>query len=449
MCANKMKARIFVMCAIFALFGCNKNNKYEDIFPERNYVDSSLANINVSAAQLTDMDGYFGSCLDDRCLQSNNKCNIDLSVKSQVCKPLWSDTKYQAGFALSVVIYGNELYYCDRAGCLICRDKNSGSVVFRRNLVNGKNVCKYCLSLDISTKFIILTSDCGDVVAFDVQKKDVAWQLHEDTVLRGGAAIVGNSVLVMRYDNTVVSYDIKNGKKMWAFDKLHSETAFANPGNFAVSGDRVICAYSSGECALLSVAHGDECWNEIVMALQAEAAIDLYGVLISKPVLYKSYAIVSNARGNTTAIDKNSGQVIWRNDVGIARNMCTCGDWIFAVDKNNNLVCMSIKSGKLKYRISVLDQMKNSIGLFAHNQKYMVQNYDKSDHFYLSNPIIVNGKIMIADGIGSLLFFDINTGYITNVINYTGVSNFIPINVFVESGVVYVVSNDARIYVIK
>ena len=56
---------------------------------------------------------------------------------------------------------------------------------------------------------------------------------------------------------------------------------------------------------------------------------------------------------------------------------------------------------------------------------------------------------MVAYGIGSLLFFNTNNGKLGNVVTYTSLTDFVPANVFIEDKTVYILSNDARLYVVK
>ena len=443
---NHMK--IYVVVLLTLLAGCGNRDKYQDVFVAENYIDPSLMTETVTVCNDVVLRNYNGFCFDGRYIIKNNTLDINLKQKKHERKAKLIYKLYKKNNVIALVIDNNNIYYCDKHNKLVCIDKNTYKKQWSLDILKTKEDCAVWLSSDFSRNTIIAVSDKGHIVNIDTQNKKVKWTKEIDVPLHGSAAIVDNKVIVYRGDNAISAYFINCGKHAWSFDKLSSDMIFSNSGNFDYSEKKLLCTYSTGECSLVNTDQGEEYWSNTVISRKAESAIDLYGVMTAKPIIHNNRAIVSNARGNTTAFDLETGLPIWTNNVGAQRNMCMCNKWVFAIDNENNLVCMSATTGKIKYKTNVHQELLKNTQLMQRNQKYYVQNSSQSD-IKLSNPLIVNGKIMVADGIGSLLFFNTNNGKLENVVTYTSLTDFVPVNVFIEDKTVYILSNDARLYVVK
>ena len=440
------RASCFVVMAF--VVGCGKKYDYVDLFPNKDYIDKSLLDISIEVPRSVSIDGYNGFCYDDRCCFVNNEVDIKFSEPHMTREVRWLRGSYEKSVLSDFVVSGGKMYYCDSLSNLLCINVFDGTVLWRRPIGNGNTRCRNWLTLSGKHDSLIVVSDYGRIVAFNLSNKAIPWVTESREVMNGGAAIVGDKVVVHRCDNATSAFDIKTGKHLWSINKLYENLSFAYSGNFAVSGDKLLCTYSSGECALLNVNYGDEYWSRLVMAMNAKAAIDLCGVMSAKPVLYKGYAIVSNSRGNMTAINEATGDILWRNNVGARRNICVCGDWIFAVDNDGYLVCVYLKTGAVRYRVNITEQLKKNLHVLGHNQRFFVKNCESGD-LNFSNPLIVGGKVMVADGIGSLILFDVNSGAITGSVTYDSVTKFVPINMFVANASIYIVSSDSRVHVVK
>jgi len=151
----------------------------------------------------------------------------------------------------------------------------------------------------------------GGVVALDLATGAIKWRTTTAIQVRGGPALVGDTVAVAQLDGTVVGLDADTGAVKWRRElglgmAAGAAAIFAPPATEA--GD--ILVGNQRQLAALSAAEGDLVWSvdPVPQGVDSQA---LSAIAISDGV---AFGVFNRVFGGVSAWDRATGAELWRFD---------------------------------------------------------------------------------------------------------------------------------------
>ena len=120
---------------------------------------------------------------------------------------------------------------------------------------------------------------------------------------------------------------------------------------------------------------------------------------------------VSHA-GRMVSIDISTGERVWTIDLSSTETPWLSGDWLFALTTNAELVCISKRSGKIRW--------VTQLQMYRNEEK-------KKNPIQWSGPIMISGQLLTVSSEGKALWVSPEEGQIIETDNISGSSYLPPI----------------------
>ena len=168
---------------------------------------------------------------------------------------------------------------------------------------------------------VLFESYDGTLFSLKAKSGEEVWRFTSDNYYSFSSppTIIGNTILVSDAGGRLYAVDANSGKSLWKFDANTPETVSSIHNGIllmwmdyiSAHGDTVYFASKDGYIYALSILSGDLKWK-----------YDTGSVLTVQPEIIGPYIFLGNKNGDTFAIQRKDGRVVWSQDG--AGNPVTC-----------------------------------------------------------------------------------------------------------------------------
>ncbi len=187
----------------------------------------------------------------------------------------------------------------------------------------------------------------GQVVALNASDGSVVWTTELDTPLRGAPTAGSGKVFVVSQKNQVFAVDQADGARAFEYDGIPEQSGLLAAASPAVSGDKVVIPYSSGEVMAFSISSGEPVWQNFVTRPSRSLAVAGLNDVSGSPVIDGNVVYATGVAGKTIAVGLADGNEVWSADIGSAHTPVVSGGSIFLVDIASRMVALDKATGEL------------------------------------------------------------------------------------------------------
>jgi outer membrane protein assembly factor BamB len=275
----------------------------------------------------------------------------------------------------------------------------------RRHVVLEKNVVpllrvslvpqkdnEFAGGLAIHGDVVYVSSNVGDVIAFDIRSRKEKWRASLMIPIQGAPVVASGKVIVMTIENQVIALDASSGRQIWRVSGKESRTVMSSFGSPAVDCDCVIFASTTGDSACVSLSNGLERWTDMVLSTNMSESGSAISHVSASPVVDCGMAFFVNAESSACANDVASGVRLWEARIGSLFPLIVLGNSVFSLTSQGSVVCLSKSDGSLKWRKDVLPLQKP--GVSAGWVGFLM----------------INSEIALFSSVGDIVFLDSKSG---------------------------------------
>lgn len=276
---------------------------------------------------------------------SHFKSNDEIKIK-WILKSRLADSNSE-GFIAKPITYKNIIYTI-----------SSDSVVFARNESNGKILWELPLNeeneeeifftggLAANSNNIYITTGLGNVISMEANSGKINWKKRFQMPISSAPLISSNKLFIIFDDNQTLAIDEKNGEEIWSHIGNLENVSIIGGVSPALSKSILYVTYSSGEIFALNSTNGSVLWYENL----AEGNIfsrNLISDIQSPAVIHKDLLLVSSYINKFVAIRLADGERLWEIDLSTLNPIVTSGNYIYLIDIENKLHCITLNDGKI------------------------------------------------------------------------------------------------------
>lgn len=201
--------------------------------------------------------------------------------------------------------------------------------------------------LAASVGTLYATNGYNELLALNSKTGGIYWRVPLTAPARSAPTVMGNQIYVLSLDNRLTAFNADDGKVLWDYQGYSETASLLGSASPAADSELVLAPLSSGELAALQVENGSTAWNNSLSStLQASGAATLPDI-VGLPIIDKDVVFATSYGGRFAAIDKRTGQVIWQQDIGAAKTPWICGNMLFFITSDAQLVAMGRDTGAL------------------------------------------------------------------------------------------------------
>lgn len=313
------------------------------------------------------------------------------------------------------VIQNNRIFVMDAKGKVSAFNFENGTLLWENMLTSKSGSFKDTKSrssgLAVDNNTLYATTGFGGIYAMDVVTGSPKWRKTLEAPIRIAPTITPSMILVQSVDNKLYALDKMTGNELWRFGVAHEDTVIAGGASpaFDVSNNIVVAGFSNGEIVVLNANIGTPLWSHMLTSNKQVLSTTEINTIGAYPIIEEDTIYAISNSNNMVALDIRTGDVIWKKEIGSMQNMLLAGDYLFAVSNKNILYAIDKITGDVVWSLDVQSHLSIE---------------DAEGEVYASQPIMINGNIMLAFSNGLIFRIDARNGLIVAKTNLsTDISN--------------------------
>lgn len=323
----------------------------------------------------------------------------------------------------SPIVYDGKVFTIDAEGIVSAFSTSGGSRLWRVSLApeNESGNEGYGGGLAANGGRIFVTTGFGIVVALNAGTGAVEWTRKIGVPLRSSPTAIDGKLFFVSTDSRLHCLSTADGVELWTHRGLPESASLLNNASPAVSADKVIVPYPSGEVVAYSVENGRPAW---VDSLSRSGGGSSLAALAdpARPVVDRGVVFAVGNAGRMIATAQNSGERLWTKKIRSTQMPWPAGDSVFVVDVNGVLVSLTRREGKVRW-LTELPQATQ-----------------------WSGPVLAGGRLWLISSDGVVVSVDPQTGTVNSQRDLDSQILIAPI---IASGRMYVLSDSARLFALN
>jgi outer membrane protein assembly factor BamB len=278
---------------------------------------------------------------------------------------------------------------------------------------------------------VFVTTPFAYVFALDAASGKKIWEAKVAGSMRAPPAVSDGRVFALTLDNELVSLAADDGRKLWSYAGESEGAGLLGQTTPAVLGNTVITTDSSGNVFALRTETGKLLWGENLAGTARSDAIATMADIRGRPVIDREMVLAVSNSGTLAAIDLRRGERVWDKSVGGTQGPWVAGDFVFVVDNDDQLMCLTRADGRVKW-VQTLPSFGDPV--------------NRKDPIYWSGPLLAGDRLVVSGSSGEALSVSPYTGEILSRIALPARSHLSPV---IAGGTIYFLSDDAELMALR
>lgn len=322
------------------------------------------------------------------------------------------------------VVAGDRVYVYTPDGAVTALSASSGGKVWRTSLRPEKERdAAPGGGVTVDGGRVFVATGYGQMAALSVADGSVIWQKDLITPARSAPTAGAGKVFVVSQKNEVFAVEQSDGTEAFSYDGIPEQAGLVAASSPAISGDKVVIPYTSGEVMAFSVSSGEPQWQEFVTRPMRTLAVSGLTDVSGSPVIDGNTVFATGVAGRTIAVDLATGNKRWERNIGSAYTPVVSSSSLFLVDLGNRMVALDKASGNTLWMTELPKPKKKKDETYAGpvlagNALYAVSNDGRlaqveatsgkllSDRTIASSaynsPIVAGGQMLIVSDTGEI-----------------------------------------------
>ena len=329
-----MKLRLFFATFILASCSSSSNNK---LLKDSIYIYESTNNIYESLSDKTyslNFDAKFDNDLSGNIQLDSFKPKKKLKIKIHK----------QAMFRSNIVASGNYVYFFDSKNTLykkaINNSRESVSLTIPTTDNSFSSLNKH---LTLNKNHLSVVIGNNTIYHIDTQSLTLLWQKELASIARSAVINDGRNIFVTTIDNVIYALDINNGNIKWKRELDSKQTSIYGSGNLTNYNQHLIFSSSLGETVALNKKNGKIIWNDKINLTNIHnSEYDMFDTE-AEPIIKNNKYYNWNYSGLIISYNLASGIRNWSLDLRPITNLWLIDDIIYTVAIDKNIVAIDQK----------------------------------------------------------------------------------------------------------
>lgn len=279
----------------------------------------------------------------------------------------------------------------------------------------------------VSDGRVYAVSGYGVATAVDAATGAEIWRAQGSAPFAGAPTVVGGRLFAVTNDSELFAIDARTGDVLWTHQAIAEPARILTASNAAVVGDIVYAPFPSGEIIALLAPNGRRLWVDALTRAGRLTSLSAINDVAGRPVAYDGAIYAASHSGVLAAIDQRSGARRWARGFASTQTPWVAGDALFAVSVDGELAAFDIATGRA-FWVTQLRRYRDE--------------EDREGRVAWAGPILVGGKLFLANSLGDAVTVNPQTGAVESEIEIGGPVYITPV---AADGVIYVLTDEGRL----
>ena len=278
---------------------------------------------------------------------------------------------------------------------------------------------------------IFVTSGFGVLYAFDAANGREAWHRDLGMPIINAPTVKDGRVFVSTHDNHFFAVAETDGRILWDHQGIPEPASLLSSTSAAVAGEFVLAPFTSGELYAFRVENGQSAWTDVLSRTGHVTQLSEIDSIAGRPVIDRDMVFAISQSGVLVGINLSTGDRAWVKEIGGIQTPWVAGDYVYVVDNNAHLICLTRKEGKVRW--------VHQLPAFGNPEK---QRYP----ILWAGPVLVSNKLIMVSSDGYAQALSPYTGQLLGRIEIPDGAYIAPV---VANGTLYVYTNGAELVALR
>ncbi|MCC6610598.1 MAG: outer membrane protein assembly factor BamB [Burkholderiales bacterium] len=203
---------------------------------------------------------------------------------------------------------------------------------------------------------VVVGSSEGEVVALDAGGQ-LRWKARVSSEVLAPPEVAGDLVVVRSADSRVFGFDARDGRRRWVYQRPAPSLAVRSPSGMAIRGGHVFVGFPGGKLVALALANGALRWEGTVSLPRGTTELERMSDVSGRPWVGERNACAVAYQGRAACFDLGNGALLWARDISSSAGLAVDARYVFvsedigavsALDRNTGTSVW--RQDKLRYR---------------------------------------------------------------------------------------------------
>ena len=321
---------------------------------------------------------------------NNDGFTSDIISSDNFSKFKFSKIENFSDYEPNILVSENNLFFFDNDGTIIKFNKKS-EIIWKKNYYSKtekKNNPILFIALDARNLFIADTN--ANYYSLNIKNGNLKWKKKHTSSFNSQIKIKDGKALIVDMENNLKCISLKNGKILWSVPTEITIVSSQKKHSVVLIEDTILFTNSVGDLTAVDFETGDIIWQTPTRTLDFSKNITLR---ISDIVSDKKNVYLSNNKNEFISMNINTGTTNWKQSINSELRPAVISDYIVTVSNEGLLIIINKNTGDI---IRINDLLKN-IKKKKRKDYFPVGFVVVSDKLYLTT---MNGRLFVVD------FFD-------------------------------------------
>jgi outer membrane protein assembly factor BamB len=289
---------------------------------------------------------------------------------------------------------GNRVYVADRNGSIAAYELDGGKLVWRNKT-----------SLDISAGpgvgdgLVLAGGSEGRLVALDEETGKQRWVTNAPSEVLSVPQVSDNIVVVQTVDGTISAMNAEDGKHLWLYDRSVPVLTLRGTSTPLVAGGAVIAGFANGKAVALELHSGREIWDAAVAVPHGRTELQRIVDLDANPVVNGGILYVGSYQGRLVAVSLQDGHMLWNREMSTYAGISVDYSQVVVSDSNSEVWAIDRRTGQSLWKQADLRQ-RSLTGPAAIDDYVAVGDFEGYLHLLSRSDGSIVGRVRVdSDGI--------------------------------------------------
>ena len=296
---------------------------------------------------------------------------------------------------------GNRLYLVNDKGQALAFDAATGKKLWATQAVQLKGKrSKWTFwkrktleagltsSPGVGSGMVVVGGRNGEVVALTAETGEKRWSVRVSSEVLSAPLVLPDKVIVRSNDGRVFGLDPADGSRKWVFDRgLPTLSLRGNSSPVSLNG-LVYIGYDDGTLVAIRLEDGQKVWEQTIAEPEGRSELDRMADIDGELQLGTDEIYAVSYHKQVMAISASNGQPLWNHEVGSATGVALLADKLLISDATGNIWALDRATGNSLWK---QDQLARRV---------------------LSTPAVQGDYGVVGDLEGYLHWFRLDTGEI-------------------------------------
>tara|TARA_B100000287_G_scaffold431732_1_gene489567 strand:+ start:430 stop:1725 length:1296 start_codon:yes stop_codon:yes gene_type:complete len=251
----------------------------------------------------------------------------------------------------------NSLVFFDEKGSIIKFNENS-KLIWKENHYDKKQIKQNpYLHFATNDKILVVSDSIANLYAIDYLTGKLIWKNFNKSAFNSEIKIIGDKILLIDLENVIKCISIKNGKELWNFGTEKSFIKSQRKLSLIIDKEKVIFINTFGDISALDLNSGSLIWQS--QTINEDIYENAFLLKSSKLVYHNETIYISNNQNKFFAIDTRNGFIKWEQNINSYLPPSIIENLILTVSKEGYFFILDRINGNILRSTSTLGNKIN------------------------------------------------------------------------------------------